>query len=150
MFEDNIATAASPAVEKPKPQPRVRRSFLRALLIIGAILVALGATGYLGWLYYDAKVEVRRLTADPQAAANIAFTESVNKIGKLMLLPEDETPTLATITDVEKIKEQPFFSKAANGDKVLIYTENKLAILYRPSDNKIIAVGTVNLETTNP
>lgn len=150
MFEDNIANTASTTVEKPKPQPRIRKKFLRVLLIIVTVLVALGATGYLGWLYYDAKVEVRRLTQDPQAAANIAFTETVNKIGKLMLLPEDETPTLATITDVEKLKEQPFFAKSANEDKVLIYTKNKLAILYRPSDNKIIAVGTVNLEATNP
>lgn len=148
MFEDNIASAASPAVEKPKSPPRIRKGFLKVLLKIVIVLVALGATGYLGWLYYDAKAEVRRLTADPQAAANAAFTETVNQIGELMLLPEDETPTLATITDVEKIKEQPFFSKAANEDKVLIYTKNKLAILYRPSDNKIIAVGTVNLETS--
>ncbi len=66
-------------------------------------------------------------------------TESVTKaIGRFMELPADEKPTLATVTDQEKLKEQDFFKKAVNGDKVLIYTNAHKAILYRPSTNRII------------
>ncbi|MFZ2300053.1 MAG: hypothetical protein WAW00_02885 [Candidatus Moraniibacteriota bacterium] len=66
-------------------------------------------------------------------------------IGAMMELPEGETPTLATVTDRDKLAEQPFFQKAENGDKVLIYTNSGRAILYRPSTGKIVDVTTVNV-----
>jgi hypothetical protein len=69
----------------------------------------------------------------------------VADVGKLIKLPADEKPTLATVTDVEKVKDQSLFKDAQNGDKVLVYTTAKKAILYRPTDNKIIEIGAINL-----
>ena len=60
-----------------------------------------------------------------------------------MELPTDETPTIATIADKDKLKDQPFFSKAENGDKILAFNKAMLAILYRPSVNKIINVAPI-------
>lgn len=40
-----------------------------------------------------------------------------DEVKKLMELP-DENPTVATITDIEKLKEQAFFQKGKNGDIV--------------------------------
>jgi hypothetical protein len=65
------------------------------------------------------------------------------KIKKLISLP-DETPQFATVSDIDKINSQPFFTNAKNGDIVLIYQASRKTILYRPSENKIIEVGTVN------
>lgn len=67
------------------------------------------------------------------------------EVGKLIVLPADEKPTVATITDVDKLKDQPLFKNAKNGDKVLIYTTANKAILYRPSEKRIIEVGSVNI-----
>ncbi len=68
-------------------------------------------------------------------------------MGRLITLPEGEEPTVATITDIEKLKDQTFFQKAKNGDKVIIYTNAKKAILYDPIARKIIDVAPVNIGT---
>lgn len=80
-----------------------------------------------------------------QAQSQAEVDTLVTEVGKLLALPSDEKPTVATITDVEKLKEQAFFKNAMNNDKVLIYTKAKKAILYRPSEKKIVEVGAVNI-----
>jgi hypothetical protein len=70
----------------------------------------------------------------------------INKVDKLLDLPEDEDPTVATVTDASKLSEQVFFEKAQEGDKVLIYTNAKKVILYRPSEDRVVEVGTVNID----
>jgi len=68
----------------------------------------------------------------------------VSMVSGLMMLP-DERPTIATVTDKEKLSSQAFFSESQNGDKVLIFTQAKKAVLYRPSTNKIIDVAPVSI-----
>lgn len=60
-----------------------------------------------------------------------------------MELPKEETPTIATISDKEKLKGQVFFDAAENGDVLFAYTTAMKAILYRPSTNKIINVAPI-------
>ncbi len=67
-----------------------------------------------------------------------------SKVAKLIALP-NETPTVATIEDKAKLKGQPFFNDANNGDKILIFTAAKKAIIYREADNKLINVGPISL-----
>ncbi|MDP1619845.1 MAG: LytR C-terminal domain-containing protein [Candidatus Moranbacteria bacterium] len=59
-------------------------------------------------------------------------------VERLVELPIGEDPVIATVTDADKIKAQKFFNSAQNGDRVLIYKENKKVVLYRPTINKII------------
>ncbi len=68
---------------------------------------------------------------------------AVAAVGRLMLLPTDETPTYGTVADKTKLSTQTFFKQAENGDEVLIYEKAQLTILYRPSINKIVNVGPV-------
>lgn len=68
------------------------------------------------------------------------------KVARHYVLPTNEQPALATITDSKKLTSS-FFKKAQNGDKVLIYQKNQVAILYRPSIDRIIAVGPVVIDT---
>lgn len=68
------------------------------------------------------------------------------KVGKLIDLPTDETPSIATVDDKEKLKDQPFFASAEKGDKLLIYQAGKKAIIYRESTNKVINVGPIAIQ----
>lgn len=72
--------------------------------------------------------------------------ELIFKVEKLMELPQDEIPTVATVLDESKVQEELFFKQAKTGDKLLAYIKNKKAILYRPSTNKIIEVAPISFE----
>lgn len=112
-------------------------------IIIPAILIviAAGAAVYF-YLQYQ---NIKKQLTDPTKSAQVATREIIEKVGKLIELPTDEEPTVATISDKEKLKDQPFFAKAKNGDKVLIFANAKKAILYDPVANKIIDVAPVNI-----
>lgn len=97
-----------------------------------AILFILLTYGYL-----HTRSELNRLS-NSQAASQGATQDVVNKVGKLVELPSNETPKLVIVQDADKLKSQEFFARAKNGDRVLVYTKANRAILYRPSTNKII------------
>ncbi len=65
---------------------------------------------------------------------------TVADLGKIMVLPENEVPSIATVVDPSKLAEQIFFAQAAEGDKLVLYPEAKKAILYRPSTNMVVEV----------
>lgn len=67
-------------------------------------------------------------------------------IGKLMLLPKDEEPTLAIVQDKSLLKDKFLLANAQNGDQVLVYTTKGQAIIYRPSINKIVAVSSITVD----
>lgn len=117
------------------------KKYLPYGIIAIIVLAALAISGYFYFQYQDTKkqLEVNPATGVPQVQDLVA------KVGKLMELPSGETPTVAAVSDVSKLKGQTFFANAQNGDQVLIYSQAKKAILFRPSTNKIIEVGPVNL-----
>lgn len=106
-----------------------------------AILAAVVLAGY--FIY-------RGMTTSPQANPQNPQQEVqmlVSEVGKLIELPKGEDPTIATVTDVEKLRTQPFFLNAQNGDKVLIYQNARKAIIYSPSLKKVIEVAPLNIGT---
>ena len=114
------------------------------IIILAVLTVAsLGSTGYLYRQFAALKQNPQKIVQD-EAKALIA------KVGELIVLPSGEDPTIATVNDPEKLKAQPFFANAQKGDKVLIYTNAKKAILYRPATHKIIDVAPVNIGAPAP
>ena len=103
-----------------------------------ALIIAIGSA-----VFFYTKYQ-KSLSAKNNPVSDVESTAAA--VSKLMELPA-ESPTLATVSDVEKLKGQDFFEKAKNGDKVLIYKVAKKAILYRPFTNKIIEVGPIQIET---
>lgn len=124
----------------------VKQSFLnKKNMLMGltavVLVVAVAASVYFYMQYY----QTQKLLKNPTLAAQQQTQALLSAVGNLIDLPQNETPTIATVSDVTKLQGQPFFAKAQNGDKVLIYTNAKKAILYRPSENKIIDVAPVNI-----
>jgi hypothetical protein len=121
--------------------------FEYSLLFLIFILIALAAFFFLV-KYGQNKVSLKQL-ASSQKTSNQGVGQLVSAVGKLMELPQ-ETPIAATISDITKLKNQPFFTNAQNGDRVLVFTQAKKAILYRPSNNKIINVSSLSFSPTSP
>jgi hypothetical protein len=122
-------------------EPRSRSFPFKILLTIILIFVVAVLVG--GGIFYYARGN-KQATIGASEASDEA-RQLVAIVGKVYDLPSGEVPTIATVSDVSKLSGQEFFKRAQNGDKVLIYTKAKKAILYRPSTNKIIEVGPVNI-----
>ena len=110
------------------------RRYLRFFLIFFFVLLTV-AVGY----SYRSNISYK----NPDLVAESQARILAEKVGKLMLLPKDEIPTVARVSDPEALRDQAFFAEAKVGDVLLIYSEK--AILYDPVANKIITVANVNL-----
>jgi hypothetical protein len=74
-----------------------------------------------------------------------AAQEIVRRVRKLIAIPEDVEPTVATVVDVETLRERnPFYDNAENGDHLVVTPER--AILYDPDSNIILDVVPVQLQ----
>jgi hypothetical protein len=117
------------------------------LLVLAAIIIiGTGATAYYFFSQYQS---AQHKLDNPNQVAQQETQALIDKMSKIIDLPKADIkngePTLATVLDKSKLKDQPFFDKAENGDKVLIYTKAKKAFLYRPDTNKIINVAPVSI-----
>ncbi len=105
-------------------------------------MLALAGAGAAGYLYN----QLQSIKNDPktlqQAQQSKAMTTKA-KVAKLISVPADETPVLASVTDKAKLKDQPFFKDAENGDVILLFPQAKKAIIYRESSNMLINVGPI-------
>lgn len=121
------------------------RRFLSLRTLIGLVLFLVFAGAIAGGYYYYTSYQ--KLLKNPDIITQQEVSWLQDKVGKLMQLP-NETPSTATVLDKDKLKDQAFFANAENGDKILIYSTAKKAILYRPSTDKIIEVMPIALDTT--
>lgn len=65
-------------------------------------------------------------------------------VGKHVQLPKGEQPIIATVTDKSSLR-TPFLKEADNGDRILIYEKARRVIIYRPSIDRIVDIGPVEL-----
>jgi hypothetical protein len=69
----------------------------------------------------------------------------IRQVSRLYILPANEEPTVALITDKNSLESQDkeFYKNARNGDYVLVYNKAKMAFLYRESAKKLVYVSPV-------
>jgi len=139
-----VASVSEKETSKPK-------KMFNAKLVVGflAIIFFSGTIFFGGYFYWQYKkvlaTSIGKNVLAPQSEVKI-LTE---KLGKVLELPSDEEPTIAEVKDKEKLKGQLFFSSAQNGDKVLLYTNNRRAVLYRPETDKIIEMASLGEESND-
>lgn len=104
--------------------------------LVAVIVIVLGGSVYL--------VAQKQKNSDPDKVAKAEAEKLVANVGRLMTLP-DELPIVATVVDPSKLQGQPFFINAQKGDRVLIYNQARKAILYNPTENRIIDVAPLSI-----
>jgi hypothetical protein len=132
-------------VKRPSKIKRFYNRLTSKLMLLLLLIVALAVAGYFGYRWHQSDYRQKH----PDEVAQAQTQDLVDRVGQLMILPADETPTVATISDVSKLVGQSFFANAQNGDKVLIYSDARQAILYRPSTNQIVNIAPLNIDTTS-
>lgn len=118
------------------------RRFWLPLVIVATVLIV-GSAFLVGrYSVYQLHPEL----SDAERAQGVLI-----KVSKLIELPQGELPQMATIEDAASVKSaQPFLISAQNGDILIVYTQAQTALLYRPSLNKLIAVGPISSEEPAP
>ena len=116
----------------------------------GMVALALILLGFLFYQYQQGKRVAQSAPGSPEEVRSL-----VAEVSKVFELPQGEEPTVATIKDIEKLQNEPFFQKAKNGDKVLLYNNAGKIILYDPSRKRVLNVapynpGTPSAQETTP
>lgn len=70
-------------------------------------------------------------------------TQLTTLIGQSVDLPPNETPIIATVTDVNVLDKRIFPGEIRDGDKILIYRVAGRVILFRPSTEKVVTSGSL-------
>lgn len=113
--------------EKTKPKKSKK---LLPFKLVGILLIVCLA-GVIIWQQYRISSNV----TDEQIARTLQ-----DKVANIMVLPEEDA-LVSTIEDINQVSEQPFFNKAQNGDKVLIFVQAAKIVIYRENTNQIVNAG---------
>lgn len=160
-----ITAPAEPKMPVTPPPPRSMKRWLMlpsfslksAAMMAGGVIVVLGIGYYIYTHIWtrspfgptSGEISQDEALADSKASPEVTEAELIERVGKLMLLPTDETPTLAKVSDLSALEGQVFFKNASLGNIVLMYPQSLRAILYDPIKNKIIEVGPITTTSTS-
>ena len=119
-------------------------SLVIVMLVFSIVVAGFGAWSFYSYQQVKKEIIILSTIEGQKALQEKEVSELISAVGKLLVLPEGEEPIVATISDITVLADkQPFFEKASNGDKILVYTQASKAIIYSPERNIIINVGEV-------
>jgi len=115
-------------------------------MFLGLLLAGVG--GYTYYLYQNSQQEVSRLQSSPASITSLEVDAIVKRVGRHIELPSEQ-PTVRTLTGVDQtMRAVPFYTNAKDGDIVLAFSQR--AILYDPTEDKIVEVGFIRQPTPEP
>lgn len=123
--------------------PRLGRITLILLLVSAALCI------FAIYSYWSISKKTDTITENLKQSAQSTKNSKVliDKVGRLILLPKNEPPSIATINNIALLqKDSPFYKDAHNGDVLLIYFQAKKAYIYNPTENIIVNTGPVSVE----
>lgn len=149
----NSSSSISPQEVLDEP-PQISRYSKRsskladtALLVLLLASVALSIFAVYKYRLAAKKIDEigKNLKQSAQSTSNSKVL--IEKVSRLILLPQNELPSIATINNVVLLQKQSsFYKDARNGDMLLIYFQAKKAFIYDPEQNIIVNTGPVFME----
>ncbi len=130
---EEINSPQSKTVTKSTKKGKGKKVFL---LLLSYVIVAI--------VVWHIQLQFSNSPERQQELARQEVQAVVDQLKEIMIIPENEFPQMATVDNAPELaKTQDFFASVQNGDKILIYLQNKKAIIYRPSTEKIVNIGPV-------
>lgn len=114
-----------------KPRKRLKRTLVRLVLTL-VLLGAIAASVILFLKYREA------VDKNPE---NIE-RRTVEQVTKIVEVPT-EKPSVLTVLSANKLTNKELAARAADGDRLLVYAENKRIVIFRPSTGKIVDMLTI-------
>jgi len=121
---------------------KLKKESIPAIATILFLILSIVGVGSGVYFYRQFKVSEEKLK-NPAEAAKLESKELMKRVGKYMVLPNEEAQVM-TVVDVENLKKtQQFFQDAKDNDKLLVFPVAKKAVLFRPSANIIVNVAPI-------
>ena len=120
----------------------------RNIKIIIGVLAVVALAAIITAVNLNNKLQTLKKESVKQIEATSEVQKMVAAVSQHMVLPADEVPTGAIVSDLSKLKGQPFFERAQLGDVVLVYANTRRAVLWRPSVQKIVEISAINFPST--
>lgn len=150
----------------------MRNKKRKQLIFTIITIIILAFVGFGVWYIFDLRTEVASLQSslnqtnteleelkkdivtDPNSAVSRLQQQQnasiLEEIAAVYALPDDEAPTIATVQDITKLTDQPFFEGAENGDILVVFDASSQALLYRPSTKQLVKVGPISVGEESP
>ncbi len=148
------SSSPKPAQKTAQKSSRKKTSTAFKVLMFIVLVLLIGSVAgsvYLYQKYTETQQKVEKLsTVQGQQELNKTQVQQLlSKMRTHILLPKDEDPVVATISDIKLLQSNPFYADAKNGDNVVVYAKAKKAFIYSPDKDVIINVGAFEIDNQN-
>ena len=109
VMSDSILEPEQSTKKEAKKSDIARKGIM---LLSALLLLGLGAAGVVAVARRNPELLGIKTQPEGEKDAQKELESLIAEIGRIIELPSGESPTLATVTDLEQVKEQPFFCKS--------------------------------------
>lgn len=106
--------------------------------LIGLLILALVSTSALAVYFYR---QGKMATKFPLASESLSERELLDRVASMVILPKDEQPLIRQVQNAQQYQDRPVLNQAQNGDIMVVYQQASRVIIYRPADQKLVAMG---------
>lgn len=114
-----------------KPRKKFKRTVMR--LVVGVVLLGTIAASVVLFIKYREAVDTNPKNIEQR---------TIEQVTKIVEVP-GEKPSVLTVLSADKLTNKELAARAADGDRLLVYAENKRIVIFRPSSGKIVDMLTI-------